>query len=615
VTRVDLTNFFRGLSKRLGFQRDWYLIILGAGIGTITAFGAIGFAELLHLVEHWTHEARASLAVWWLPLIPMAGALGSAILVHLWASEAKGHGVPQVLKALIQRNGQIPLRVGIVKVFASICTVGTGGSAGTEGPIVQIGATAGSFLGRVLNIPREHMRTFVGCGAAAGIASIFNAPIAGVFFVLEILLRDFSIRVFTPIVVASVFSAATTHAFRGENEAIFFSGDKLAGYEFTLFELPSYVLLGILCGLTAVGFNWLLHKGEDLFEKVPLHPIAKPVTGALLLGLLGVGFLSIPGTDAGDHVPAFFGNGYETIRWLLDPQAYTAFARLGVEGLGGAHVPTLFGLLALLVVLKGVATTFTLGSGGSGGVFAPSLFLGAVAGGAMGVGMGNLGLIPEGGSPAAYALVGMAAVVAGSTHAPLTAILILFELTRDVYVLLPIMLAAVIATVVSQLLNRDSIYTFKLRRQGVLVGAARDLTILRRLRVSDVAPEPLPNEPVYASDPVSKLISLHATHHVPDFPVVDQSGHYIGMVTGEDMRTALIDREAIPLLLVAELMKTDIPAVFADDTLDTVMNKLAKHDVTSLCLVRAKGEGRVVPLGLVTRGRVLSRYHEALEES
>ena len=356
----------------------------------------------------------------------------------------------------------------------------------------------------------------------------------------------------------------------------------------------------------------MLHKGEDLFEKIPLHPVAKPVTGALLLGLVGIAWIGIPATAAEGNAPPFFGNGYETIRALLNPAAYdhTALAE-------HAHTPvrTLFPVLAALVILKSLATTLSLGSGGSGGVFAPSLFLGAVAGGAAGVALDAIGLVPDEGSPASYALVGMAAVVAGSTHAPLTAILILFELTRDEYVLLPIMLAAVIATVVSQLINRDSVYTFKLRREGVLVGAARDLTILRRLRVSDVDPEPMPSEPVYASDPVSKLIALHATYHVPDFPVVDQAGGYMGTVTGADMRTALIDREAIPLLLVAELMRTDIPVVHAADTLDTVMNKFATHDVTSLALVRLRNDGVSEPLGLITRGRVLTRYHAALEDS
>lgn len=612
MTQRDLNARLKGLVRNLGFERDWYLIIIGAGIGTFTAFSALGFAWLLHEVEKLTSQTRADLPLWALPAIPMVGALVSALLVWRWASEAKGHGVPQVLKALIQRNGDIPLRVGIVKTFASIATVGSGGSAGTEGPIVQIGAVAGSFLSKRLKIPREHVRTLVGCGAAAGIASIFNAPIAGVFFVLEILLRDFSIRVFTPIVIASVFSAATTQAFHGENEAIFAARDLLSGYEFTVAELPNYFVLGILCGLTAVLFNWMLHKGEDLFEKIPLHPVAKPVTGALLLGLVGIAWVGIPATAAEGNAPPFFGNGYETIRALLNPAAYDHAAVAE-----HAHTPvrTLFPVLAALVILKSLATTLSLGSGGSGGVFAPSLFLGAVAGGAAGVALDAVGLVPDEGSPASYALVGMAAVVAGSTHAPLTAILILFELTRDEYVLLPIMLAAVIATVVSQLINRDSVYTFKLRREGVLVGAARDLTILRRLRVSDVDPEPMPSEPVYASDPVSKLIALHATYHVPDFPVVDQAGGYMGTVTGADMRTALIDREAIPLLLVAELMRTDIPVVRAADTLDTVMNKFATHDVTSLALVRLRNDGVSEPLGLITRGRVLTRYHAALEDS
>ncbi|MEM7622661.1 MAG: chloride channel protein [Planctomycetota bacterium] len=412
---------------RVGFEGEWYLIVIGAFIGTLTAFGALGFAFLLHEVEHFAGEARGNWPIWTLPALPMLGALASGLLVWRFASEAKGHGVPQVMKAIIQRNGRIPLRVGIVKVFASICTVGSGGSAGTEGPIVQIGATAGSFVGDRIKIPPQHLRTLVGCGAAAGIASIFNAPIAGVLFVLEILLRDFSIRVFSPIVVASVFSAATTHAFRGENEAIFFAGDSLAGYQFTAVELPSYMLLGVVCGLVAVVFNKMLHAGEDAFAKLSLHAALKPVVGALCLGAIGLMYiagLSAAGLETPGNSPPFFGNGYETIRWLLEPGSYSDNAGILAPG----NVATLLPVLALVVALKALATTFTLGSGGSGGVFAPSLFLGAVAGAAVGEALRQLGLLPAEASPAAYALVGMAAVVAGSTHAPLTAILILFEL-------------------------------------------------------------------------------------------------------------------------------------------------------------------------------------------
>ena len=601
----DFKASLRSTLNKLGFEREWYLIVLGAVIGTFTALGAIAFMWGLNTAENFSGHVQAEVPRWAMPLIPMVGALICGTLVYFGAPEARGHGVPQVMKALIQQRGIIRPRVGITKILASIATVGSGGSAGAEGPIIQIGSTAGSFFGQRLKVNPEIIQTLVGCGAAAGIASVFNAPIAGVFFVLEILLRDFSLRRFTPVVVASVFSTATTQAILGENEAIFAASEKLAGYEFSFVELPSYFALGVVCGFVAVWFSALLHKGEDFFERLKIHPIIMPVVGAFVLGLIGIGFLLLVG-DIGktEHgLPAFFGNGYETIRDLLDPAAYVRGESLGV----------LFAFMLLALACKMIATVFTLASGGSGGVFAPSLFLGATTGAAFGLLFESIGLIPEDGSPAAYALVGMAAVVAGSTHAPLTAILMLFELTRDVYVLLPIMLAAVVATVVAQLLDRDSIYTSKLRRQGVLVGTAKDLTVLRREHAGGCDVVPLPSEAVYPSDPLSKLVALHAFHHVPDFVVVNETGSYVGMVTGADMRTALIDREAIPLLLVAELVRDDLPTVHPDETLDVVMEKFSRHDVAGLCLVTRADATK--PRGIITKTSVLKRYQLALEES
>ncbi|MEN0021178.1 MAG: chloride channel protein, partial [Planctomycetota bacterium] len=453
------------LGQRLGFERDWYLIALGAIIGTLTAFGALAFAEVLHLLEYWVADQREAAGRWgWVTLFvfPLIGMGLTGVIVQLYASEAKGHGVPQVIKALVQRGGEIPARIGIVKVIASILTVGSGGSAGTEGPIVQIGATAGSVFGRSLRVDREHLRTLVGCGAAAGIAAIFNAPIAGVFFVLEILLRDFSLRTFMPIVISSVFASVTTQAVTGEPTAIF-DASQLAEAQFLPQELPSYVVLGGVCGLVAVLFNRLLHWGEDVYDRVRIHPLLKPLTGALLLGSLGVAFIALSGvwqSEGRASVPDFYGNGYETIRSLLTSEPY-----------GGGSIfagdAALLGFLFALVAFKAVATTLTLASGGSGGVFAPSLFLGAATGGAVGLGLRELGLLPEGSSPAPYALVGMAAVVAGSTHAPLTAVLILFELTQNYRVILPIMLAAIMATIVARLMDRESIYTYRLLKAGL----------------------------------------------------------------------------------------------------------------------------------------------------
>jgi len=211
----------RRISERLGFERDWYLIVLGAFIGALTAAGAVGFDWAIEAVSEFCARQQTHLSPWGLALIPMAGALVTGVLVYYFSSDAKGHGVPQVMAALVRSRGVIPLRVGLVKVVTSIASVGTGGSAGVEGPIIQVGATVGSAVGVRSSVEKRHMETLVGCGAAAAISSIFNAPIAGVFFVLEILLRDFSMRTLAPIVIASVLSNATTQVLMGETEAIF----------------------------------------------------------------------------------------------------------------------------------------------------------------------------------------------------------------------------------------------------------------------------------------------------------------------------------------------------------------------------------------------------------
>lgn len=619
----DLTQRVQTLLARIGLGRDWAMIALGAGCGLVTALGAVGFIELVHLIESASRRAQINLPLILLPLIPMLGALVTSVLVYFGAREAKGHGVPEVMDAVIRKQGKIRPRVAVVKSLASACTIGSGGSAGAEGPIVQIGAAIGSGLAQLLLISREQATTLLGCGAAAGIASVFNAPIAGVFFVLEIILRDFSLKTFTPIVVASVFSAALTQAIVGENEAIFAAGNELQSYVFTLAELPSYVLLGLFCGAVSVLFVRALYMSEDFAERVKIHDIAKPVAGALLLGLLGIAIMLIPSMRGDSPVPAFFGNGYDAIRSLLDPLTYALndpesagpVANRGVHGLGDSGmtgiVPTAMWAILLLCAAKIVATCFTLGSGGSGGVFAPSLFIGASAGAGFGVGLQYLGLLPEGGSPAAYALVGMAAVVAGTTHAPLTAMLMLFEITRDVYVLLPIMLAAVVSTVVAQLFARDSIYSLKLRRKGVRIGVAGDWTILRKMLAGDA---PLvPPVTVRPEDPLQQLIRMAESYRVEDFVVVNADGAYAGMVTGQDLRTALIEREALPLLVVGEVMRTDLPTVSPEETLDIVMGKFSTHDVSSLAVVTGDGARKVE--GLLTRSRLMARYHRALAEA
>jgi len=611
------------LLRRLGFHREWFLILLGAVIGGVTAFAAVAFVELLHALTAGADQAIAATPIWLLPLLPMAGALLTGVTVHLFASEARGHGVPEVIDAVIRRGGAIRKRVAVVKAVTSAFTIGSGGSAGAEGPIVQIGSAIGSAVAQVLRISRDQVTTLVGCGAAAGIASVFNAPIAGVFFVLEILLRDFSLRTFTPIVIASVFSATVTQAIRGVNQPIF-DVTALGEYVFTLPELPSYAVLGLVCGVVAVGFTRSLYAADDLASRVKVHPIAKPVLGAALLGLLGVGYLLLIGRFGVEQtIPSFFGNGYPAIVHLLDPANYpdagsaAASPTPAESSAPGAFaepslaldLPTELWMLLLLLACKLGATCLTLGSGGSGGVFAPSLFLGATSGALFGVALQSAALLPTASSPAAYALVGMAALVAGTTHAPLTAFLIVFEITRDPFVLLPIMLAAVISTVVAQLLMRDSIYTLKLRRRGVLIGEAQDLTLLRKMIARQVPT--VPHVGVHPRDPVSRLLELNRAYQVVDFVVVDDEGKYVGMVTGQDLRTALLEPEAIPLLLAEDLVRTNLPPIDPEETLDLVLEKFSRHDVSSLPITSG-GDRHAEVIGLLTRTRLMQRYQKAL---
>lgn len=611
----------RLFSARAGLSSEWRLIVLGSGVGVVTALAAVGFVELLHVVEAGVVGVRRHWSLWLLPLPPMAGALVTGLLVHRFAREAKGHGVPEVMRAIIKSEGRIRPRVAVVKSVASVCTIGSGGSAGAEGPIVQIGSAIGSGLAQLLRVSREQTGTLLGCGAAAGIASVFNAPIAGVFFVLEILLRDFSLKTFTPIVVASVFSAATTQAVLGRNQAIFGGESVFGQQQFTLIELPSYALLGVVCGLLSALFVRMLYASEDVADRVRVHPVVKPVIGAFGLGLLGIGFLlAASAAGAAQDLPWFFGNGYEAIRRLIDPASYggvTAGVASANEGASvtaagaAAGLPMVWWMLGALLACKLLGTCLTLGSGGSGGVFAPSLFLGAAAGALVGTTLELLGLLPAGGSPAAYALVGMAAMVAGATHAPLTAILMLFELTGDAYVLLPIMFAAVLSTGVARVALRDSIYTHKLRRQGYRIGHGADWTILRQLRVQDVALER--HVPVGREDAGSTLLELAEQTGAEHFVVISGEGDYVGMVGGDDFRTALVAREAIPLLLVDELMRADLPTVEAEESLDGVMEKFAACDADALAVVRREG-GRTRVIGLITRAGLMGRYQRALAE-
>ena len=596
-----LASRLRRIGLRLGFERDWYLYLVAALIGLFMGIAAVLFIWPLRQSELIADSLQDSPNLFWLILFgPSIGGLITGILIAWLKHEGVGPGVTAVIYAVQRKKGRLSLKIGLRKWLASTATIASGGSAGAEGPIVTIGAVVGSNLSRLLGTGSQHTGTLLGCGAAAGLASVFNAPIAGIFFVMELLLRDFSLRTFTPIVIAAVVSSATTQGLLGDT-ALFEVGDNFfhEGLHFSITQIPIYLVLGLVCGLIGALFVKTLDFTERGFAATKLPMMARPLLGALILGLIGITAYWLSGSQG---IPNFYGNGYPNIKHLLDPASYFANSDSGELH---TAMPFVSGLI-LLALVKLVATSVTVGSGGAGGLFAPSLLIGAASGGCLGFIVHSFGWFPDT-SPAYFALVGMAALVAATTHAPLTAILIVYEVTQSYEVILPLMFAAVVGTIVSRFITRDSVYTSKLSRLGVRMGAMSDLTILRRFTTVDVHLKQATI--VHELDSAQKLLTLMEETGNSDFVVTDTSGHYVGMVVSDDFREALVYRESIPLLQVSELTRCDLPTVSLEETLDVILDKFSRSDTQSLVVLDAADN----ITGLITRSRLMSRYQQALD--
>ncbi len=411
-----------------------YLIILAIVIGVLTGFGSVGFIVVLHALADFARDDVASaLEIFGsanLVLLPAIGGLLAGPLISRFAPEAKGHGVPEVMTALATRGGRIRKRVVTVKVMASSMTIGFGGAAGREGPMVQIGSAIGSAIGQWARVSTKHVRTLVACGAAGGVAATFNAPIAGAIFSMEVLMGRIHTD-FLLVLLTSLSSCMVARHFLGNYPAFYPWAYELQGPS----ELPLYFLMGIVAGLAAIVYVRLLYRSEDLFQSWKFPEYLKPAVGGLLVGLVL------------RFYPEVYGTGFPAIESAL-----------------AVRFP--WALLVGLLFAEIVANCATLGSGGSGGVFAPSLYMGAMLGGAYGTLVHTLFPETTGGS-GAYAMVGMAAFFAAAAKAPTTSILILFEMTNDYRIMLPLMAATVASVYISHWRLPHSIYTLKLHNRGI----------------------------------------------------------------------------------------------------------------------------------------------------
>ncbi|KRE58873.1 chloride channel protein [Phycicoccus sp. Soil748] len=497
------------------------------------------------------HPGLPGLGRWFVVAAPVAAGLLYGPLVHFFAREARGHGVPEVMYAVSHRGGRIAPQVAGVKALASALCIGGGGSVGREGPIVQIGSALGSTVGRVLRVPEVRLRVLVACGAAAGIAATFNAPLAGVFFAMELILADFTAQAFGMVVLSSVAASVIGRAVLGDTPFLQLPA-------FTVKHPTEYLLfalLGLVAGGAGVLFTKVLYAIEDLCDRVWRGPEwLRPAVGGIVLGLLLL------------VLPQMYGVGYPVLGAAVGGRYTVAF-------------------LLLLLLGKMVATSLTIGIGGSGGVFAPSLFIGAM----LGAGFGEAAhvLAPGIAGPVgAYGLIGMGAVFAGAARAPITAVIIMFELTGEYTIILPLMAAIVLATGVSHLISPDTIYTLKLRRRGVALGRPEAIAPSQpSLQVRDVM-DPVP-QPVSEDEALVDVTTALAASRFGVLPVLAQNGDYLGVVTARGVSDALADGRHDA---AAASLATEVPTVIRDsDTLAAAADALSRDDTNALPVVTAEG--------------------------
>ena len=558
------------------------MIIVAIIIGVLAGFAAIAIRALIEGISSLSFSGDGNLLQnimntewYWILLIPAVGGLIVGPLIYFFAPEAKGHGVPEVMQAILLRGGSIRPRVAFVKAIASAITIGTGGSVGREGPIIQIGSSLGSTVGQFFRMPASRLKTLVGCGAAAGIAAAFNAPIAGALFAVEIILMDFAVAQFSPIVISAVMATVVSHSFEGK-----FAAFTVEAYQYVSpYEIGFYFILGAISGLVSFLFVKVLYYSEEFFdEKFKFPDYLKPAIGGLAIGAIALIF------------PQVMGVGYDSINAALQGNVVW-YVALG------------------LIFIKIIATSVTLGSGGSGGIFAPSLFMGAMLGAFFGHFVHSY--FPDiTAEPGAYALVAMGGLVAGTTRAPVTAIIIVFELTNDYNIILPLMVTVVISSILSSKLSRESIYTLKLVLRNIHIKEGTATNIMESIFVKDVYKKEF--DKINVTDNFNTVVKKVINGYGRKFPVVDNENNLKGIIITNTIKDYLLEGDALQNLLVAsDLLIQDFDKVALNDNCQIALDKMKSHDFDGLVVVDSHDSNKIV--GMVWRKDIQVEYDKEIE--
>jgi CIC family chloride channel protein len=499
--------------------------------------------------------------------IPAIGGLLVGILAYSFV-KARRCDIEEVIEASTLHAGKLRTKNAFLEVLASIITIGSGGSAGKEAPGILAGAGIGSLVAQIFNISGNRLRIMVGCGASAGIAAAFNAPLAGVVFVVEVIFGELETKTFIPIVISAVFGTIVANLVFGVRHIQV----SYYGLVSPLFESVLYLILGLLAGIVSALLIRSMYLFHDGFENIPIHPMLKPAIGGLGVGLIGFFY------------PQIFGVGYNIITDVLANK----FA---------------LDILVILLFLKIITFSLTIGSGGAGGSIVPALFSGAMLGGAFGT-VAHAVFPAITAQPGAYALVGMGAVFAGTARAPLTAMLILFELTMDYNLMLPLMFACVVSNVTSSSLHSESLFTEGLRRRGFTIRKGHEVDVMESMLVRDAMKQHV--QTVSENKNVGTLIALMQSSRHAGFPVLDQKGKLCGIVTLEDVREKVKYGELDKM--IGDIASHDLIVAYPDESLNTVLERLAMQDIGRLPVVSRFDDTEL--LGMITRSDVVNSYNK-----
>jgi CIC family chloride channel protein len=565
----------RWWGRRRSFDTRPVLLLLAGLVGGLGGLGAVAFKDLSNYVQDIIIGSKPSFLEaclrlpWYLRLIiPSVGGLLAGGALYLLPKKSKGHGISEIMEAVSIRGGFLSFRAAMVRSLSSLMSIATGASIGREGPIVQIGAMLGSKTGQFFRLQKENISILVGCGVAAGFAAAYNVPISASFFVMEIIIGNFAVEIFAPLVVSSIVATLVYRRIFGNAPVYGIPHFSLVSE----WELIAYVILGILSGVAAAMFREALRISEREFGRrnVPLY--VKSTVGGLIIGIIGLGY------------PHVWGNGYNAINTILQNQ-------MG------------FGLMIVLFFLKIVATGNSVGSGASGGVFTPTQFVGAALGGFIGF-AAHEAFPNHVAFASAYALVGMGCLMAGTTYAPIMSILMIFEMSLDYEIILPLMLSCILSSIVARQFHRDSIYTEKLRKKGIRFDLTSEESAMRGIHVEDILRRDVPFIP--GKKHLNDVLAHFLKSRTNLLYVVDEQGKLVGSIDLHDLKEFFNEKDLYSFV-IAQDVAAPVNFAFPEQPLIDVMDTLYLTDADQIPVVDNAKDQKF--LGVITRRDIIGAYN------